>query len=229
MAYRHADRKDRWKAIAAVAGVHLALGAVILSGLNVEIVGKAIDRLETFDIALEKPRPEEPPEPVELDSADEAEGAAGSEPSPIVAPEPEVRVPTRQPVVAAPEAGSGSSDSAGSGDSGRGPGAGGAGTGPGGGGSGAGGSPPRLVRNLGNSDYRALTSGRMRSGSAGLALTIGASGRVESCRIAHSSGDPVIDGGLCPLVSARLRFEPARDPSGRPVPYSTHYRATWRR
>ena len=59
MAYRYEDRSDRWKAISAVLAIHVVLGAVILSGLNVEIVSRAVDRLETFDISL----PEIPPPP----------------------------------------------------------------------------------------------------------------------------------------------------------------------
>jgi protein TonB len=69
----------------------------------------------------------------------------------------------------------------------------------------------------------------MAQGSAGLAVGVNTSGRVDSCRVEHSSGDAVIDAGLCPLVSARLRFDPARNARGQPIPYFTHYLATWRR
>ena len=233
MSYRAANRKDRWKAIAAVAAVHVVLGAVIVTGLNVEIVGRAIERLETFDISLPKPPPEEPPPPLEPNRAKLEEGAAGrkAEPSPIVAPEPRIEVPTRQEVVAAPVAGTGTASSAGAAASGTGTGAGGSGAGRGGGGAGdgAGMTPARLVRNLSRSDYRRLTGGRMPAGQAGLAIRVNRSGVVDSCRVEHSSGDSVIDAGLCPLISARLRFDPARDAQGRPIPYFTNYMARWRR
>ena len=229
MAYRY-EKKGRWKAIAAVVAVHLVLGAVIVTGLNVEIVGRAIDRLETFDITLDQPPPEDPPPPpLEADREKEPEGATGARPSEIVAPEPEIEVPTLQPIAAAPVAGTGVSSATGTGTSGSGPGSGGSVTGTGGGGTGAGNSPARLVRNLTHSDYRRLTSGRMASGSAGLAIGVSAGGRVESCRVEHSSGDPVIDSGLCQLVASRLRFDPARNAQGQPIPFFTHYRATWRR
>lgn len=230
MAYRSADRKDRWRAIAAVVAVHVVLGAAILSGLNVEIVTRAIDRLETFDIRIDQPPPEEPPPPALMaNRPQKEEGATGAKASEIVAPEPEVPVPTAQQVAAAPVAGSGTSSATGTGTSGSGTGAGASGTGAGGGGTGAGGIPARLVRNLSRSDYRRLTGGRMASGSAGLAIRVSASGLVDSCRVEISSGDPVIDSGLCPLVAARLRFEPARNAQGQPVPYFINYRAIWRR
>lgn len=228
MAYRSADQKDRWKAITAVVAVHLVLGAVIITGLNVQIVREAVDRLQSFDVTLEQQPPPEPPPPqVQQDRAKEPEGASGARPTEVVAPER--RIPTEQPIAAAPVAGTGTASTTGTGASGTGPGAGGSGTGAGGGGSGAGNTPARLVRNLTRADYRRLTGGRMPAGSAGLAIRVGTSGRVDSCRVEHSSGDPAIDAGLCPIVAARLRFEPARDARGRPIPYFTNYMARWRR
>lgn len=230
MAYRSEKRTDRWKAITAVAAVHLVLGAVIITGLNVEMVRDTVERLQSFDVTLEQPPPEQPPPEVRQDRAEQPEGETGAAPTEIVAPEP--RIPTEQPVAAAPVAGTGTASTTGTGTSGQGPGAGSGRTGTGGGGTGApgaGNTPARLVRNISRSDYRRLTSGRMPAGSAGLAIGVDRTGRVNSCRVVHSSGDPVIDAGLCPLVAARLRFEPARDAQGRPIPYFTQYMARWRR
>ena len=42
-----ADRPDKVKAIAAVIAVHAALAFAILTGLNVELVGRAADVLKT--------------------------------------------------------------------------------------------------------------------------------------------------------------------------------------
>lgn len=210
-----------------MAAVHVALGAAILTGLNVNLVEEVSERLETFDVALEEPPPEQPPPPPE--QAQEEQGApAAPKASPVVAPEPEVQVPTQNPIAAAPEAGTGASSAAGQGGVGTGTGAGGTGTGTGTG-AGAGGTPARLVRNLTNSDYRSLTGNRIRQGSAALALGVDAAGRVASCRAVRSSGDSVVDSGICALVSRRLRFDPARDAQGRPIPYSTNYMATWNR
>jgi periplasmic protein TonB len=230
MAYRSEDKSDRWKAIAGVLLVHVVLGAAILTGLNVNMAGEAVERLETFDVSIPEAPPPPPPPPPE--QAQEQQGApAAPRASPIVAPEPEVEVPTPNPMAAAPEAGSGASSAAGQGGAGTGTGAGGTGTGAGrgGGGTGAGVTPVKLVRNLTHADYRRLTGGRLRAGSAALALRVDRQGRVDSCRVVRSSGNAQVDAGICGLIEQRLRFEPARDPQGRPISSSINYMATWRR
>lgn len=232
MAYhRGADTTDRLKAAAAVTAVHLALGAAIVTGLDVDLVGRAVDRLSTFDIAAPPPPQPEPPPPSQAERARDEEGAAGkkAEPTPVVAPQPQIRVPAEPPVAAAPVAGQGSASSAGAARAGSGTGAGGSGSGRGGGGAGdySGFSPAVLVRNLSRRDYRELTGGRLSAGSAMVALTVDARGTPTNCRISRSSGDAAVDSGLCPLVTRRLRFRPARDAAGRPVPYGLQYVANW--
>ncbi|MGI8705448.1 MAG: energy transducer TonB [Sphingomicrobium sp.] len=229
MAYRSEDRRDRWKAVAGVVLVHVVLGAAILTGLNVNIVGEAVDRLETFDVSLPEAPPPPPPPPPE--QAQEEQGTPPApKASPVVAPEPEVQLPVQNPIAAAPEPGTGSSLSAGQGGAGTGTGAGGTGTGAGrGDGTGTSGTPARLVRNLTNSDYRSLTGNGLRRGSAALALHVDTQGRVDGCRVIRSSGDSMVDVGICALVSRRLRFAPARNARGQPVPYLTNYMARWNR
>lgn len=202
------------------------LGFGVITGLNVSMVSRAVEHLQAFDITLPKPPPDAPrPKPKPKPKVEGAPAAPKA--SPIIAPRPEVLLPTKQAVVAAAQAGSGASSSNGQGGVGSGTGAGGTGTGAG---SGDGGNvPARLVRNLSRSDYRALTAGRRPAGSAGLAIRVDTNGRVDSCRVEHSSGDPVIDSGLCPLISERLLFQPARNAAGQPIAYFTHYLATWRR
>lgn len=234
MAYRFTDSKTRWKAIAAVVAVHVVLGLVIVTGLNVEIVGRAVERLEAFDISLPDPPPEQPPPELARDGAREEQGAAGrrAEPTEIVAPDPEVQLPADPPVAAAPVAGTGTASSAGAASAGSGTGAGGSGSGlggGGGGGAGAGSTPARLMRNLTRSDYRRLAGSRLPEGSAALAIRVTRDGRADSCRVIRSSGDAAVDAGLCPLVTRRLRFAPARDAQGRPIPYFTNYFASWSR
>jgi hypothetical protein len=60
--YRGADTSDRWKAAGGVFAVHVALAAVIVTGLNVDIVTAAVERLQTFDIADDVLPP--PPNPL---------------------------------------------------------------------------------------------------------------------------------------------------------------------
>jgi periplasmic protein TonB len=205
------------------------LGFGVITGLNVDMVSRAVEHLQAFDITLPKPPPPEQPPPRPRPKPKPKAQAAPAAPkaSPIVAPKPEVQLPTRQVIAAAAQAGTGASSANGQGGAGTGTGAGGAGTGLGGGGGGN--IPARLIRNLSRSDYRRLTAGRLPQGSAGLAIRVDTSGRVDSCRVEHSSGDSVIDSGLCPLIAAELLFQPARNASGRPIPYFTHYLATWRR
>jgi periplasmic protein TonB len=230
--YRSTGREDRAKALAGVLLVHIVLGAVILSGLNVRIVQHAVEQLKTFDIREPPPPPPQPPPPQQRsERAREEEGAAGkkAEPSPIVAPKPKIVLPAKPPVPAAPVAGTGSATRLGASTAGTGTGAGGSGSGRGGGGTGdfSGFTPARLVRNLNRSDYRQLTGGRMPYGRAMVSLQLDARGVPVECRIARSSGDSSVDAGLCPLITRRLRFRPALDADGRPIPYRLQYVATW--
>jgi protein TonB len=232
-AYRANDKEDRAKALAGVILVHVALGAALLTGLNVRNVQQVVDTLKTFDIneIVPPPPPPTPPPKPQAQRARQEEGAAGkkAEPSPIVVPKPRIVLPAKPPIQAAPVAGSGSASTLGAAHSGSGTGAGGSGTGRGGGGNGdySGFTPARLVRNLNRGDYRQLAAGRMPYGRAMLSIQLDANGVPVGCSIARSSGDPYVDSGLCPLVTNRLRFLPARDADGRPIPYRLQYVASW--
>lgn len=226
MAYRAEDRRDRWKAIAATAAINLLLGAVILTGLNVEIVSRAVDRLETFDITLPKPPPEEPPPPPPKARDEEAEGApAAPKASPVVAPKPVVELPPQNPLPAAPVAGTGSSSSTGQGGAGSGTGAGGSGAGSG---SGAGFTPARRISKVPDSEYRRFVSASgLRRGSVGLTVKVNTDGRPSNCRIVRSSGSQAADSLMCALTLRYVRFRPARDPQGRPVAQDISWYPDW--
>jgi protein TonB len=228
MAYRTPLQTSRWKAMLAALVVTGILGFGVITGLNVEMIGRAVDHLRTIEISLPKPPPPELPRPKPKPKPKQEGAPAAPKASPVVAPKPEVQLPTRQVIAAAAQPGTGASSANGQGGAGTGTGAGGTGSGLGGGG-GGGNTPARLVRNLSRSDYSRLAGGRMPAGSAGLAIRFNAAGRVDSCSVEHSSGDPVIDAGLCPLVAARLLFDPARNAQGRPIAFYTHYLARWRR
>lgn len=232
-AYRGtAEGPDRAKAIGAVVAVHVALAFVILTGLNVRSVSQAVDRLKTFNFQQEPPPPPKPPppRPRPQESAKKPEGAPAkkAEPSPVVAPPP--RIPAPSPLPAAKVAGAGNASSSGAAAAGNGTGAGGSGNGPGGGGTAdySRFTPAQLVRNLTRGDYRSIAQGRMPAGRAMVSLRVETNGAATNCRIVRSSGDPSVDGSLCPLIEARLRFRPALDDQGRPIPYQLQYVATWR-
>lgn len=226
MAYRYEDRRDRWKAISAVLAVHLALGAAILTGLNVEIVSRAVDRLDTFDISLPKIPPPPPPPPPSR--AQEESGApAAPKASPIVAPEPEIRLPVQNPVAAAPKPGAGSSSATGQGGVGSGTGAGGTGTGAGSG-SGAGFTPAQRIRKIPDREYRRFVGvSGMRRGTVGIAIKVNTDGTPSNCRVTRSSGSAAADALMCDLTLRYVRFRPARDPQGRSVAQDISWYPNW--
>lgn len=83
---------------------------------------------------------------------------------------------------------------------------------------------PRMAIPRGNPGYWATTNDYpardLREGNQGIArflLTIGADGRVQSCRITQSTGFSGLDDATCRNVSRRARFDPATDGTGAPV------------
>ena len=215
MTYRAADNPDRMKALGGVAIVHALLAAIILSGLTVHTVTRTVEQLKTFDIREVPP----PPPPIPKVSA------AGRKalPSPVAAPLPRIVIPYQPPVTAARIASTGSAATAGAATAGNG-----TGVGPGDGtGDFSGYTPARLVRNLTRADYRLIAGGRLPRGRAMVSLRIEPSGQPTNCKIVRSSGDSMVDGQLCPLITQRLYFRPALDASGRPIAYQLQYVATW--
>jgi periplasmic protein TonB len=225
-----ADRPDKAKAIVAVVAVHAALAAIIVSGLNVRMVGRAVEKLTTIDIheALPPPPPEPPPRPApQPHQMKKPQGAPArkAEPAPIVAPQP--RLPVPSPLPAAKVAGTGSASSSGAAASGSGTGAGGRGSGPGGGGDYSRFTPARRVSRIPNREYRSLAATGIASGSVGVTIKVNTDGSVSNCRIARSSGDGRIDALMCQLTLRYIRFDPARDPNGQPVAQDITFYPNW--
>lgn len=224
-----ADRPDQAKAIAAVIAIHVALAFIILTGLNVDRVSQAVERLKTFN--LQEPPPPPPVQPPPKARAPAQEKAAGApakkaEPSPIVAP-PQ-RIPAPSPLPAAKVAGSGSATSSGAGTSGTGTGAGGTGTGTGSGG-GGGFTPARKISKIPDREYRRFAATGIASGSVAIAVRVNADGSVSNCRVARSSGNSVADSLMCQLFVQYVRFDPARDPAGRAVAQDITWVPIWAR
>ena len=225
-----ADRPERAKAIAAVVAVHAALAFIILSGLSVRMVRQAVERLTTVDVQIPPPPPPPPPPPRPAPRPHEMKKPAGApakkaEPSPIVAPPP--KIPTVSPLPAARVAGAGSASTSGAGTSGTGTGAGGAGSGPGGGGDYSRFTPARRISKIPNSEYRRLAATGLQSGRVGVTIKVNTDGSVSNCRIARSSGQPAIDALMCQLTVRYVRFDPARDPAGRPVAQDITFYPNW--
>ena len=224
-----ANHPDRAKAIAAVAAVHVALAAAILTGLNVQMVKQAVERLKTFDIRQPPPPPPEPPPPPQPrpEQAKLDEGAAGKKanPTPIVAPKP--RIPVQSPLPAAPIAGTGSATRAGAATHGTGTGAGGSGSGRGGGGA-DGFTPAQKISKIPDREYRRLVSvSGMDRGMVGVAIRVTPDGIAANCRVVRSSGNATADSLMCQLTERYVRFRPARDPNGRPVAQDLTWYPNW--
>jgi protein TonB len=228
MPYRgQSTRQDRTVAIVAVVAVHAAIGALLL--IRHPSAGLAPNDPPPLLIDIREPPPPPPPQP-DPGKAKEEEGEAGKkdEPTPVVAPKPQIDLPTNPPVPAAPVAGTGNSPNAGNSTAGTGPGAGGSGAGRGGGGTGGGGGPARWISGgLRNSDYPGVAlSGRM-TGTVRVRFTVLTTGRIANCRVVGSSGSNVLDDVTCRLLTQRLRFRPATDGSGRPIESELGSDYTW--
>jgi len=220
-----ADRPDRAKAITAVVAVHAALAFVILSGLNVRMVSRAVEQLKTFNLQQPPPPPPIQPPPSSRPHAQKKpEGAPAkkAEPAPIVAPTPKIPLPS--PLPAAKVAGTGSASSSGAGTSGTGTGAGGSGNGPGGGG---GFTPARKLTKIPNREYRQLASSGIRSGAVAITIRVNSDGTVSNCRVARSSGSSYADSLMCQLTLRYIRFSPARDPSGQAIAQDVTWVPNW--
>jgi protein TonB len=61
----------------------------------------------------------------------------------------------------------------------------------------------------------------------GVTILVNTDGTVSNCRVARSSGNPYADGLMCQLTLRYIRFEPARDPNGRPVAQDVTFFPNW--
>lgn len=236
-------RPPRGKAFAFVAGLHVLIGTLLITGLGGEPLRRVTDSLAAFDVPLPVPPPDPPPPPQpSRNGAREEAGAPDLEakPAPVVLPPPPQALPTRNPLPtadetatdtsAAPSAGAAAEPGTGRGAGGSGDGLGGGGMGGSGSGDGAGlGSEARLLSgNLTRRDYRRIREFGSPRGQAVLALEVSANGRLTRCQPLSSSGNPALDELLCQLL-ARTRWAPARDRGGRPVQVGLRYVASWDR
>jgi len=235
-------RNDRAKSMTLVAGLHLLLGAALLSGLAAGPLQPATKAVKLFNVPLPK-APELPPPPIEARSGARREAGApdlAAKATRVVARTPVVRLAVRKPIRtsddrspddgAARSTGAASVAGAGRGAGGSGDGTGGGGTGGLGAGEGSGaGSEARLLSgNLNGRDYRRIRGFGAPRGQAVLAIEVGADGRLTRCQPLAGSGNPMLDYELCQLLG-RTHWEPARDGNGRPHPVSLRYVATWDR
>jgi protein TonB len=223
-----ADGPDQAKAVTAVIAVHAALAFVILTGLNVEIVSKAVEQLKTFNLQAPPPPPVTPPpkpRPEPKTNQDAGAPAKKAEAAPVVAPQP--KIPEPSPIAAAKVAGTGSASTSGAAAAGSGTGAGGSGSGAGAGGSG-GFTPARKITKIPDREYRRFAATGIASGSVAISIRVNPDGSVSNCRVARSSGSAYADSLMCQLTEQFVRFSPARDPSGRAIAQDVTWVPNWK-
>jgi periplasmic protein TonB len=66
-------------------------------------------------------------------------------------------------------------------------------------------------------------------GTVGVRFTVEPNGRVSDCRPVGSSGNPALDATTCSLVEQRLRFSPALNAQGQPIPTEVRTSYAWGR
>lgn len=247
-----AQPQDRVRSAIGVAFVHALIGYGLLYGLGASIPIEVVNPLKVFDVTEPPPPPPAVAEPLKAETKDpelppkkaakDPEGAAAppnikSQPTEIVAPPPKIVIPVPPPVVVAPKAGTGNAPTAGAAPRpGPGTGAGGQGTGTGsgrwgfggGGGGGALAQPARWISGrIRDSDYPRSALEQGISGIVYLRFTVTTEGRVRNCAVTRSSGSSALDTTTCRLLEQRLRYRPARDEYGRPVPETITGEHVW--
>lgn len=232
-AYAQHDRttrpRERAYALAAVAVIQAALGAILLSGFHVELgrTGEVVQRLINVTLAKPPPPPQPPPPPPKpahhQSSAPKAAPAklGGSPgPKPAHAPRSVTPVVTVKPSAAPSGGGTGTGPAIGAGAGG--------GTGGNGYGAGEGGTDLELISGeITPRDYPRYLSEAGIGGHVSVTFTVQVNGRVTGCRVARSSGVPELDSLTCRLVEQRFRFRPSTDRYGRPITDEADYDHDW--
>jgi protein TonB len=85
-----------------------------------------------------------------------------------------------------------------------------------------------MLNKIPDREYRRISGGRIRRGSATISFRVDPNGRMANCRVVRSSGDAHVDAIVCGAAMNYLRFRPALDPAGRPVAQDMSYTPTWR-
>lgn len=206
MSYVSQSHANRPAAVAGVIAIHAGLGAIIVLGLQTNVVNLITDGpVAAFDVKDEVEPPPPPPPPVDEPQVDPVTPPLYVPPAPIPLPTKpnfvdttselppmtdevilKVLPPVRETPPVKPT------------------------------GIPAVGASPR--NNPGawvtDADYKSRWIREGLSGTARFKLEIGSNGRVESCQITQSTGHPALDEATCDLVSRRARFDAAKDTTG---------------
>lgn len=224
--------------VAAILLIHVGLVMAIIRGLggvSATLQKTGLDRIvSAYDIPLPPPPPPEPEA-----TTHEAEGRAAAAAPTARAKEvsaPKARIPRPQDTAALVSS-TGDQQQSGAAQAGQGTGGGGDGTGTGSGGSGSGAGRGIAVRPSVRSgelneasDFPLPPGGRQtRFGkSVTVFFTVTTDGHARNCSVAHSEVDPATTASVCPLVIAKIRFNPATRTDGTPVEARYGYRVDFK-
>ena len=226
-------RKPRPAVVVLIVLIHIA----IFYGLVRALAPGAVESVERSVVSAFEVTITAPEEPVEDEPDEGMQGDPGKEAvaAPVTAPSPKQPVRQDRPIPKA--ASTGTAPTSGARDTGDGTGAAGQGpgTGSGRGGQGSGGgiaTKPSVRSGSINAarDFPIPEGGRsVRHGtSVTVAFTVGVDGRASGCSVVQPGPDPATNALVCPLVVERIRFNPARDADGNPVPARYGWRQDFR-
>lgn len=77
-------------------------------------------------------------------------------------------------------------------------------------------------------DYRSRWVNEGLTGTARFRLSVGKDGRVTGCEITRSTGHAALDSATCSLIQRRARFTPSKDGAGNPVAGTYENAVVWR-
>lgn len=218
-------RKPRWGMLVLIGLAHVLVFFGLVRAFAPDFTASVLEeaRSLTTVTVFTPPPPEAEPSPDPVEEGAAAEEGREATPREVTAPE----VPRPRETAAPRVASTGRENAAGASEQGAGTGAGGEGdgTGSGSGGSGQGGGAVtgptvRSGRIDSARDFPVPEGGRsIRAGtSVTVAFTVGVDGRASNCSVVRPGPDPATNALVCPLVIERIRFNPARDAQGNPVP-----------
>lgn len=221
----------------ALALLHLAalygLARVFAPEMTASVERQMVSAI-TVTVSVAEPDP--PPPETEPEPDEGAQGDPGKEavPQPVTAPPAKLPPPDPKP---APKASStGTANRSGAQEAGDGTGADGSGLGTGSGQRGAGQGnaiatkPVHVSGAINNArDYPVPAGGRKarRGTEVIVRVIVGTNGRASDCSIYRPSPDAEADAITCQLVVERLRFRPAINRAGNPVPAPYYWRQRW--
>lgn len=208
------DPASRVISVVLVGLITFLFGWLLISGLAIDIVKKAAEKLDVMNVDEPPPIEEPPPPPPDTKLPP---------PPPVVIPPPKFAPPSNAPQVQsipnpppvqylpsptitppAPPAPPATPDRS---------------------------RPARSRGNennwVTNDDYPPSAAREEAQGTTATRLGVGPDGRVTSCEVTSSSGNAALDQAACRNLTRRARFEPALDRDGNPVAGSFSRRVRW--